>query len=115
VKRLAGAIDGVDVDLAITTAPVIDDAFVWAGSSLLRRMEAEPGEIVAVELGPADPDDVRVPEDIVEAIHAASLDARWEALRPSQQRRLVYGVESARTDATRSRRIAALLKDLGAT
>jgi hypothetical protein len=112
VKRLAGTIDGVDVDLAITTAPVIDDAFVWAGASLLRRIEAEPGEVVSVVFAPADADEVRVPADITEAVDAAGATERWSSLPPGHRRRLVYNVESARTAATRARRIDALLDDI---
>jgi Bacteriocin-protection, YdeI or OmpD-Associated/Domain of unknown function (DUF1905) len=112
VKRVAGTIDGVEVDLAITTAPVIDDAFVWAGAALLRRIEAEAGEVVTVELQAADPDAVRVPTDLAAAIEAAGGVGRWEALTPAQRRRHVYGIESARTDATRSRRITALVAEL---
>jgi hypothetical protein len=112
VKRLAGTIDGVDVDLAITTAPVIDDAFVWAGASLLRRIEAEAGEVVRVVLAPTDADEVRVPDDITDAIEAAGANAPWNSLPPGHRRRLVYGVESARTAATRARRIDALLREI---
>jgi|GEM_PF-2855577 len=36
-RRIGGTMDDVRVNLAVTRAPVIDDPFVWAGRSLLRR------------------------------------------------------------------------------
>jgi hypothetical protein len=115
VKRLTGTIDDVAVNLAITTAPVIDGAFVWAGASLLRRVEAEAGEVVRCSFGPADPDEVLVPEDVASALDEHDLLGTWEVLRSAQQRSMLYQVESARTDATRLRRIEALLRGLPGT
>jgi hypothetical protein len=108
VKRVAGEIDGVPVDLAITTAPVIRDAFVWAGAALLRRLEAEPGELVHVRLGPTDPDSVVVPDDVASALAAAGLRSPWDSLSPGKRRGLLYRVDSARTEPTRQRRIREL-------
>jgi 4-hydroxy-3-methylbut-2-en-1-yl diphosphate synthase IspG/GcpE len=112
-KRVAGTIDGAPVNLAITTAPVMDGAFIWAGASLLRRLEAEAGDLVRCSLSPADPDEVLVPDDVEAALVERDLLRAWEAQRPAQRRALLYQVESARTEATRQRRLDALMRTLG--
>jgi hypothetical protein len=112
VSRLCGTIDGVEVDLAITRAPVIDDAFLWAGKSLLRKVGATAGDVVDIELAPADPDEVTVPDDVAEALRDAGVEAAFAALTPGKRRGLLYRVDSAATAATRAKRIAALIDEL---
>jgi hypothetical protein len=92
---------------------MIPEAFMYAGTPLLRRLGARPGDVVVVCcLRPADPDRVPVPRD-VEAVlvEAGRLDA-FELLPAPQRRRLLQPVEEARTSATRERRILALVGSL---
>lgn len=111
-RRVAGELDGVPVNLALTTAPVIADTFVWTGSSLLRRMRLEPGDPVSGWLAPVDPDEVPVAPDLADALDAAGLRDAWDELPPATRRRRLVPVDSAATTATRARRIDALLRSL---
>lgn len=111
-RRLTGVIDDVPVNLAVNRAPVVDGPFLWAGASLLRRLEAEPGEPVRCELAPADPEVVDVPADVRQAVDDAGAGDAWEALTPATRRRRLYAVESAKKPETRARRITELVAGL---
>ncbi|MFE7846673.1 YdeI/OmpD-associated family protein [Microbacterium sp. NPDC057407] len=112
-RRVGGTLDEVEVNLALTRAPVIDDTFVWSGASLLRRMRLEPGDPVRGWLAPVDPDFVLVPSDVAAAFDAAGARDAWEGLPPAKRRQRLVPVESAATAATRARRIDALVSALG--
>lgn len=104
-RRVAGTLDGVDVNLALTRAPVLSDTFVWAGASLLRRLRLEVGDPVSGVLAPVDPDHVPLPDDVADALESADALTAWDALTPPQRRKLLVPIESAGSDATRLRRI----------
>jgi hypothetical protein len=110
--RLRGEIEGVPVNLAVTKAPVVDDAFVYVGAALLRRVGAGAGQPVTCRLAPADPDAVDLPEDVEEALAAAGLLGVWEQLRPAARRRRLRPVDGVATPAARARRIRELLDGL---
>jgi hypothetical protein len=110
-RRVAGVIDDVAVNAAVNRAPVVDGPFVWAGATLLRRLEAEPGEPVRCALAPADPDAVDLPGDVRQALEDAGLVDAWEATSPAGRRRRLHAVESARRADTRARRIADLIAE----
>ncbi len=110
--RLRGEIEGAPVNLAVTRAPVVDDAFVYVGAALLRRIGAGVGQPVTCRLAPADPDEVDLPEDVEEALAAAGLLAVWEQLRPGARRRRLVPVDGVVTPAARARRIRELLDAL---
>jgi hypothetical protein len=111
-RRVAGELEGVEVNLALTRAPVFPGTFVWAGASLLRRMRLEAGDPVSGHLAPVDPDHVPVAPDLAEALAAAGLRDAWDALPASARRRRLVPVDTAATVPTRERRIASLLGDL---
>lgn len=111
-RRVAGSIDGVAVNAALNRAPVVEGPFLYAGKSLLRRMELEPGEQVDCALSPVDPDIVALPDDVRVALERAGSHDAWEALRPSARRRLLQPVEAARRPDTRARRIDELVSGL---
>lgn len=111
-RRVAGRLEEVEVNLALTRAPVIDDTFVWTGSSLLRRLLLEVGDPVAGWLAPVDPEVVPVPDDLAEALAAAGLRERWDLQSPTARRRQLVPIDGAATAQTRARRIEALLRDL---
>ena len=111
-RRVAGRLEGIDVNLALTQAPVFAGTFVWAGASLLRRMRLEPGDPVAGHLAPVDPDHVPIAADVEAALEAAGLRDAWDALPASTRRRRLVPVDGAATDAARARRLQALLDDL---
>ena len=110
--RLRGEIEGVPVNLAVTKAPVVDDAFVYVGAALLRRIGTGVGHPVTCRLAPADPDEVDLPEDVEEALAAAGLLGVWEQLRPAARRRRLMPVDGVATPAARARRIRELLDGL---
>ncbi|NJS40647.1 MAG: YdeI/OmpD-associated family protein [Rhodobacteraceae bacterium] len=43
---------------------------------------------------------------------ASGATTAWEALTPGKRRGLIYQISTAKTDATRSKRIAALIRTL---
>jgi hypothetical protein len=111
-RRVEGTVDGAPVNLAITRAPVVDQAFVWAGRSLLRRLGAEAGAVVDCRLRPVDDDVVLLPADVEAALADAGVMERWESSPPAERRRRLYPVESAARAETRAKRIEALIADL---
>ncbi|QZY29291.1 YdeI/OmpD-associated family protein [Nocardioides coralli] len=112
-RRVAGTIEGGRVNLALTTAPVIDDHFVWFGRTLQRRLGVAVGEPVRAELGPVDPDVVELPDDVASALAEAGCRPAWDDLPAGRRRSLLYRVESAGTERTRRSRIAELVVEVG--
>jgi len=108
-KRVEGEIADHPVNLAQVRAPVVEGAFLWAGKSLLARIGVAPGDLVEVCLRPANPDLVDTPEDVEAALRAAGLIDAWRGLTAGKQRGLLYKVDTAKSGATRAKRIAALL------
>ncbi len=111
-RRVAGELEGVGVNLALTRAPVFTGTFVWAGASLLRRLRLEVGDPVKGHLAPVDPDEVPVPSDLADSLAVAGLRSAWDALPPAARRRRLVPVDAAVTPATRAGRIQAILDDL---
>lgn len=111
-RRVEGEIADHPVNLAITRAPVVDFPFLWAGQSLLDRLDAAPEDCLEVRLRPAPDDRVDVPEDIAAEIRAAGVSEAWAALTPGRQRGCLHQIDSARTAPTRAKRIAALTGQL---
>lgn len=108
-RRVEGEINDHPVNLALTRAPVFEDTCLYAGKSLLQKAGIEPGQWIEVRLRPANSDLVAVAQDVTQAIFAANLTEQWQTLTPGKQRGLLHGVETAKTPATRSKRITALL------
>ncbi len=108
-RRVAGTVDEVEVNLALTRNDVVDDHYLYAGASLLRRLGVRAGDVVDCVLAPVDPDEVAVPGEVVDALEGAGLAGQWEALAPSTRRRLLQPVQSARRESTRADRVAVLL------
>lgn len=111
-RRVEGEIAEHPVNLAITRSPVVEGAFLWAGQTLLDRIGLAVGEVVEVRLRPAPDDRVDLDPDIETALRAAGVMARWEGLTPGKRRGLLYQISTAKTDATRQKRIARMIEDL---
>jgi hypothetical protein len=80
-----------------------------------RRAEAgvAAGDEVEVALRLDDePREVAVPADLAEALAAAGLTHRFEALARSHRSRHVLAVEGAKTSETRARRVRKVVADL---
>jgi hypothetical protein len=113
-KRVEGEFSDHPVNLALTrAAPVGDFAFLWTGKSLLEATGLEPGEPFEVRLRPAPDDAVDTPDDVAQALRRADVTPAWEALTPGKRRGLLYKIATAKTQATRDKRIAALVAELG--
>ena len=112
-NRVAGTMDGADVNVGLNRAPDLPEAFVYVGDSMRRRLGVTAGDVVECVLAPADPDVVVLPEDVEEALAEAGALDRWEALRPGRRRALLVPVEGARRPETRARRISDLVATVG--
>ncbi len=108
-KRVEGEVNDHPVNLALTKVPVMDGVFLWAGKSLLDRIGVLPGEPVEVRLRPAADDRVDLPDDVAVALRTADVIAAWQALTPGKRRGLLYQIDTAKTAATRAKRIAAVI------
>lgn len=108
-RRVSGTIDETPINLAITRAPVVAGAFLWAGKPLLRKAGLREGDLVEVRVHLADADDVDVPGDVTSALTEANVVGVWEGLTPADRRRKLYAVESKRTARSRGAAIAALV------
>lgn len=111
-RRVEGRVEDVEVNLGLNRADVVDDAFLYAGPWLQRRLGEGPGAVVRCRLRPVDPDVVPVPDDVRAALQEAGRLAAFEARRPAERRQLLHAVETAVQEATRRRRIARLVDDL---
>ncbi len=111
-RRVEGEVNDHPINLAITRAPVIDSAFLWAGKAFLAETGLEPGEITEVRLRPAPDDLVEVPPDVTDALRSAGATEVWEALTPGKRRGLLHQVTSAKRAETRVKRISALVASL---
>ena len=111
--RVEGEMNEHPVNLAPTRAPVIEETFLWTGKSLMDRIGLAPGDMVEVRLRKAPDDAVELPEDLAAALRAAGARTLWEALTPGRRRGLLYQIGTAKTQATRDRRIAKLIGEIG--
>jgi hypothetical protein len=111
-KRVEGEFGEHPVNLGLARAPVVEGAFLWTGKSLMERTGLRPGERFDVRLRPAPDDAVDIAPDVEAALSAGDVLAVWEGLTPGKRRGLLYRIETARTAATRAKRIAALVAEL---
>jgi hypothetical protein len=111
-RRVEGEINDHPVNLALSRAPVVDGVFMWTGRTLLSRLGLRPGDVFEVRLRPAPADAVETPDDLTEALGAAGQTGRWQDLTPGRRRGLLYRIDSARSAATRARRIAGVVAEL---
>lgn len=111
-RRVEGEMAEHPINLALTRAPVVEGAFLWAGQSLMDRIGTRPGERLEVRLRPAPDDAVDLPDDVAAALRAQCAWDQWQALTPGKQRGLLYQIGTAKTAATRDKRIANLVREL---
>ncbi|MGL5810113.1 MAG: YdeI/OmpD-associated family protein [Nocardioides sp.] len=112
VRRVEGVIEGVEVNLALTKAPVVDGLFLWAGKSLMRRLGVKPGEPLQVRLRPVETDRVDIPDELATRLDELGITEMWQQLSPGRRRSLIYPIEQARTPSSRSKRIEALVEQI---
>lgn len=111
-RRVEGEIAEHPVNLALSRAPGVEGVFLWTGQSLLDRLGIQPGEPVEIRLRPAPDDRVDLDPDIEAALRRDGVLPAWESLTPGRRRGLLYRIATAKTDATRQKRIQRLVEDL---
>jgi hypothetical protein len=111
-KRVEGEIADYPINLAPTRAPVREGAFLWAGKTLLDRIGIAAGDVIEVRLRPAPDDLVVLDDDIAAALRAAGQTARWDGLTAGKKRGLLHKIDTAKTAATRLKRIQSLINEL---
>lgn len=99
---------------ASTTAVMGGRTLLGVSTENRRLAGVEPGQTIEVtlerEVGPRQ---VEVPDDLAAALGSEpGLREAFDALTPGRRKNHVVQVEGARTDATRSRRITAVLDSL---
>jgi hypothetical protein len=113
-RRIEGIVDGLSLNLGLNKANsgVTTASFIYVGASLQRRLQVKPGDVVACEFAPADPDRVPLPDDVAGALDTAGCMPAWECIRPSERRQLLAPIENAARAHTRRHRIEQLVRSL---
>lgn len=112
-RRVGGTVDGVEVNVGLNRADVIEGTFIYVGKPMMRRLDASVGDVVDCVLAPVDPDRVPVPDDVVDALKGGGLVDAFQGLPAPQRRQMLVPVEAAARPDTRAQRIRALLARLG--
>lgn len=111
-RRVEGTVNDVPVNVGLNRSDVTPDTFVYVGKGLQQRLGVSAGELVECVLGPADPDHVPVPADVLAALEDAGRREPFERKSAPEKRRVLASIEEAMRPATRARRISALIESL---
>lgn len=111
-RRVEGEFNEHPINLAITRAPVLDDAFLWAGKPLLDKAGLTPGEVFEARLRPVADHVVDVPKDVLTALRSGGVTLQWERLSPGKKRASLHTIETAKRLETRLKRVSHLVQDL---
>lgn len=109
--RFVGEIEDIPVELAWQPSPGRGH-YAMISPAVCKQLGVRIGSEVTIRFELVDPDHVVVPDDVARALRAPRMAARWKALTPGQQRALLAVVTSARSDATREKRIGNLFEPL---
>lgn len=112
-RRVGGWIDEVEVNVGLNRADVLEEAYLYCGPALQRRLGVRVGDAVRLRLRPVDPDLVPIPGDVAAALDQGGVTDAFLAKRPAERRRLLMPVEDAAREETRRRRVEALVRQLG--
>ena len=103
--RISGEVNEHPFEAALT--PVRDAWYILFSKKTLKAIGARVGDEVDVRFRVAEQDAVEVPPALRAALDGnAAMAALWAGLTPGKQRSLAYRVGSAKTAATRAKRIA---------
>ncbi len=109
-------VEGEVADVPVSGAwmPAGDGRRYFIVSPAVRKAAgAGIGDVVPMRFAVADQDAVEVPPALLDALQRQpDALASWQTLTPGKRRGLTYPVAVARTDATRARRVAAVLDTL---
>jgi hypothetical protein len=109
--RMKGRINNVEIDRALM--PMKSGFHVIALSGALRKqLKVREGETVEVEIWKnEDPDALDIPEELAETLDfMPELKQAWESITIGRRRGICHWVGSAKTIATRAKRVAEVLK-----
>lgn len=109
--RFVGEVEDIPVELAWQPSPGRGH-YAMISPELRKQLGLRLGSEVTVRFELVDPDRVVVPDDVARVLRAPRMAKRWNALTPGQQRALLAFVASARTGATREKRIGTLFEPL---
>ncbi len=109
--RFVGEVEDLPVELAWQPSPGRGH-YAMISPAVCKQLGLRIGSEVTVRFELVDPDLVVVPDDVARVLRAPRMARRWKALTPGQQRALLAIVASARTVATREKRIGDLFEPL---
>lgn len=98
-RRVEGTIEDVPVNVAVSRADVLPDAFMYAGKPLQRRLGARPGDLLHCRLRPADPRRLRTQDTGRAAAPAPTHRGSGQAGDPPPAHRRAARLAAARLTA----------------
>lgn len=110
--RVKTLINGVAADRALMPTKSGYHILVLGGDLRKKAGIERPGDMVKVELWlDPEPNRIDIPEALAETLDfIPEMKAAWDKLMPGMKRNMCYWVGSAKTEPTRAKRIAELLR-----
>ncbi|MBK8500231.1 MAG: DUF1905 domain-containing protein [Flavobacteriales bacterium] len=110
--RVKGMINGVPVDRALMPTKSGYHIIIIGGDIRRAARIKKVGELVQVEVWlNTEPTILEIPEELSETLgFIPEMKAAWDKLKPGMQRNMCYWVGTAKTTATRAKRVAELLR-----
>lgn len=96
-------------NLAVTSAPVIDQLFLYTGKKLMAEAGVAPRDNLDLRLREVDPNYVEVPSDVQISLLQNGVTDQWDALSAGKKRTLLQPVLNAKRPGTRAKKRAALI------
>lgn len=96
-------------NLAVTSAPVIDQLFLYTGKKLMAEVGVTPHETLDLRLCEVDPNYVEVPSDVQISLLQNAVTDQWDVLSAGKKRSLLQPVLNAKRPETRAKKRAALI------
>ena len=109
--RVKGTVNGVPMDRALMPTKSGYHVIVL-GDDLRRKAKVKAGDEVAIELWlNPDPTHVELPAELAETLDFLQDFKRgWQRLLPGRQRNICIWINQGKTEATRAKRVAELLR-----
>lgn len=110
--RVLGTVNGVAVDRALLPQKSGMHIIILGGDIRRAARIKREGDMVMVEFWKhPEPDKLDLPEELSETLDfLPEMKAAWDKLTPGMKRSMCYWVGSAKTEATRAKRVAELLR-----
>ncbi len=102
--RVSGEVSDFPIEASLT--PMRGRWYILLSKKMLKAIDASVGDTVSVRFRIADQDAVEVPDFLEAALKRnATMKELWEQATSGKKRGLAYRVASAKTDATRQKRV----------